>query len=456
MNSKHHGVRRHVAALSPGDMSPGIESADMSAHSKFATRRLKFVATLNDDSLPESTDPDLELEYIDIGNVDSSGKVNERATYKFSGAPSRARRKVADGDVIISTVRTYLQAIAPIQSPEENLVVSTGFAVARPNRDLLDTNYFKYALREPRFLNEVVARSTGISYPAINSSELADIRIFIHDLQKQHRIATYLDRETARIDALVAEKERMLVLLEQKRAALISRAVTRGLNPKAPSKPSGASWFDRVPSHWSVKRLKWIIESVSSGVSVNATDLPVENEEMGVLKTSAVLGGNFFPEENKAVWETELSRLSCPVTVNSVIMSRMNTPSLVAESGLVIQDYPNLFLPDRLWKLQFIESVVHSPFVAMVLSSKGARHALSSRATGTSPSMKNLAIEEMSDLPVPIPPLNEQKAIVTYIRAHHTRAAALESALRDSIALLKERRSALITAAVTGRLTVTV
>jgi type I restriction enzyme S subunit len=421
--------------------------------SQLQHRRLKFVATLNDESLSESTDPDYELEYIDIGNVDSLGRVNNRVTYKFAASPSRARRKVANGDVIISTVRTYLQAIAPIENPEDNLIVSTGFAVARPNQDLLDPRYFKYALRVTRFLNEVVARSTGISYPAINSSELADIRICTHELEVQRDIASYLDRETAQIDALISEKERMLILLEQKRVGLISRTVTSGLNPNAQTKPCGAPWFDRVPSHWSVMRLKWIIESVSSGVSVNATDQPAENNELGILKTSSVLGGKFFPEENKAVWATELNRLACPVTANSVIMSRMNTPSLVAESGLVTHDYPNLFLPDRLWKLKFIESVVHAPYVAMILSSKEARHALSSRATGTSPSMKNLAIEEMSDLAVPIPPLAEQKAIVTYIQAYQSRTAALESALRESISLLKDRRSALISAAVTGQLT---
>jgi len=96
-------------------------------------------------------------------------------------------------------------------------------------------------VRERRFIDEVVARSTGISYPAINSSVLSDIAIHLPPLSDQRDIASYLDRETARIDALVAEKERMLVLLEHKRAALISRAVTCGLNPKAPPNPPAST-----------------------------------------------------------------------------------------------------------------------------------------------------------------------------------------------------------------------
>jgi len=139
-------VRQHDAALVSGDMSPEMESADMSAHSKFPTRRLKFAATLNDGSLPETTDADCELQYIDIGNVESSGEIKNVATYAFSKAPSRARRKVRHGDVIISTVRTYLQAIAPIIQPKENLIVSTGFAVAHPDPEQLDSGYYKYAL----------------------------------------------------------------------------------------------------------------------------------------------------------------------------------------------------------------------------------------------------------------------------------------------------------------------
>ncbi|BDD88636.1 hypothetical protein DPPLL_30010 [Desulfofustis limnaeus] len=272
--------------------------------------------------------------------------------------------------------------------------------------------------------------------------------------ETQRLIADYLDRETARIDALVAEKEKMLALLEEKRAALISRAVTRGLDPNAPLKPSNAPWFDKTPLSWSVERLKWVIQSVSSGVSVNASDQPIEGDGFGVLKTSAVAGGAFVPGENKLVWDTEYDRLACPVTKNTIIMSRMNTPNLVGESGYVPEDYPNLFLPDRLWQISFDENRVFVPFVALLLSCKEARHALSSKATGTSPSMKNLAIEEMSSLLVPVPPLEEQVSIYREVARHEAITNPLRSEITNSLELLHERRAALITAAVTGQISV--
>ena|SRR5271166_1802221 len=114
--------------------------------------------------LGEDTEPDYELQYVDIGNVDSSGNIDKVVTYAFADAPSRARRRVRDGDVIISTVRTYLQAIAPVQSPPDNLIVSTGFAVIRPMTDVCDAGFCKYALREASFLAEVEMRSVGVSY----------------------------------------------------------------------------------------------------------------------------------------------------------------------------------------------------------------------------------------------------------------------------------------------------
>lgn len=207
----------------------------MIASDGFPLRRLKYAASINDQALPETTDLDFELAYIDISNVDSQGRVHDIASYRFEAAPSRARRIVQHGDVIISTVRTYLQAIAAIENPPENLIVSTGFAVVRPGQDL-DPGYCKYALRENRFLWEVKVRSTGVSYPAINASDLGDVPIHLPPLNSQRVIAAFLDSETARIDRIIARvgatsvadapTGSLLALLAERRAAVITAAVT--------------------------------------------------------------------------------------------------------------------------------------------------------------------------------------------------------------------------------------
>ena len=127
--------------------------------------------------------------------------------------------------MILSTVRTYLQAIAHIKDPPDNLIASTGFAVVRPREPVLDTDFCKYALREPAFLAEVERRSVGVNYPAINASELGDIPVKVHALPRQRAIADYLDRETERLDSLTAKVQEVIALLKERRAALISVAI---------------------------------------------------------------------------------------------------------------------------------------------------------------------------------------------------------------------------------------
>jgi len=192
----------------------------------WSLKKLKYLATINDEALPETTDPEYEISYIDIGNVRSNGLVEPPTTYRFADAPSRARRLVKNGDVIISTVRTYLQAIASIENPPENLIVSTGFAVVRANPENLNVNFCKYVLRESSFLSELEKRSVGVSYPAINSSDLGDIVLKIPPISTQRRVADYLDRETVRIDKLIETAELSIVLLKERRVAVISAAVT--------------------------------------------------------------------------------------------------------------------------------------------------------------------------------------------------------------------------------------
>ena len=115
----------------PRTKPSGVEwLGDVPEH--WAVKRLKYSVSINDDVLPETTSPDFELEYVDIGSVNAVDGITTRDYVVFENAPSRARRKVRDGDTIVSTVRTYLRAIAPVKNPPANLIVSTGFAVVRP------------------------------------------------------------------------------------------------------------------------------------------------------------------------------------------------------------------------------------------------------------------------------------------------------------------------------------
>ncbi len=404
--------------------------SSVSYPSHWTNQKLKYVASLRSGEGITSDDISDTGEYPVYGG---NGVRGYTSSYTHDGTyPLIGRQGALCGNINYASGKFWASEHAVVVNVSDGHVVRWLGEVLRS----MNLNQYSQSAAQPGISVEVVG---SLSIPVPPGAE-------------QEAIANYLDRETARIDVLIAEKERMLALLAEKRAALISRVVTRGLDPEAPLKPSNASWFDKTPTNWSVKKLKWLIKSVSSGVSVNACDQPVEGDSFGVLKTSAVAGGAFISGENKAVWDTEYARLACPVTKNTIIMSRMNTPSLVGESGYVAEDYPNLFLPDRLWKITFDSSRVFVPFMSLLLASKEARHALSAMATGTSPSMKNLAIEEMTSLLVPVPAFEEQKFIYDEVVSRDATIGPLKDELVISVLLLKERRSALITAAVTGKI----
>jgi type I restriction enzyme S subunit len=406
----------------------------------FPEQRLKYAATINDESLSESTDSEFDLAYIDIGNVDSQGQIHNIVNYRFEDAPSRARRIVRDGDVIISTVRTYLQAIAPVENPQYNLIVSTGFAVIRPSQ-VLEHRFCKYALRANRFLWEVESRSTGVSYPAINASDLADIKVYLPEVGVQRQIANYLDRETARIDQLIAEKERMLALLNEKHSALISRVVTRGLDPNAPLKPSGLEWLGEIPAHWEIPRAKGLFREV---------DIRTDTGEETLL--SLRMGKGLVPHEEVSDKRLEASDVTGfkKIEPGQMVINRMRAASgliaVATESGLVSPDYSVFEVVDHELSIEYFLELFKTTLLQAVFRS-------SSKDLGTGEQgFLRLYTDSFLSIHFPYPPVHEQQAIAAFIQKERTEMLQMESLLIRSIELGKERRAALITAAVTGQI----
>lgn len=412
----------------------------------FLAQRLKHAATINDEALSDSTDVDYELAYIDIGNVDSQGRVHDIVNYRFGDAPSRARRIVRDGDVIISTVRTYLQAIAPVENPPDNLIVSTGFAVVRPS-NLLDHRFCKYALRANKFLWEVESRSTGVSYPAINASDLGDIKVSLPEISTQRLIANYLDRETVRIDALIAEKERMLALLENKRAALISRVVTRGLDRNAPLKPSGQEWLGEIPAHWTIQPIKFL--AVVGNGSTPSVENPDYWDDDGYpwLNSSVV---NVSPVTNASRFVTETALREChlpkiqPPAVLVGITGQGKTRGMSAVLGIEATINQHVaFIKPRSQELD-------TEYMCHLLGHAYAF--LRSDSDGAGSTKGAITCEQLANMKIPVPPSSEQIDICSRIRQSLEVSMPLHAEIQRSLDLLTERRAALITAAVTGQI----
>ena len=414
--------------------------------------RLNTTATCNDEVLLESTAEDYEIEYVEISGVQAGQGITETATLPFGNAPSRARRVVRDGDVLISTVRTYLRAIAQVKSPPENMIASTGFAVLRPRR--IDSRFLGYACHAEGFVSEVIARSVGVSYPAINASELARLPIPLPTAPEQTAIATFLDRETAKIDALVAEQEKLIALLQEKRQAVISHAVTKGLDPNVPMKDSGVEWLGEVSVHWEVCALRRVIAAIEQGWSPECYAREAEEQEWGVLKAGCLNGGNFRPSENKALPPELPPEEAYEVRVGDVLMSRASgSPELVGSTALVKATRERLMLSDKIFRLK-LKEFVNAAFFVAALNSRPLRIQIENALSGGNGMANNLPQSSLLTFAMAVPPLAEQATITVFLEQETAKLDTLTAEARSAITLLQERRTALISAAVTGQIDV--
>ena len=406
-------------------------------------KRLKYLSTVNDEALPETTDPDMEFTYVDIGNVDSVRGITGTEDLVFEDAPSRARRVVRQGDVIISTVRTYLKAIARIEPTDANLIVSTGFAVLRPRE--LDSGFAAYALSSPYFVDRVVAHSVGVSYPAINASELACLDIAFPPIPEQQAIAAFLDRETARIDALVSRKERLIELLREKRSALITRAVTRGLDPDAPLKNSGVEWLGKIPAHWEVKRLKTIAD-IRYGLGQPPKESP---DGLPLIRATNISHGHITDEDMLYVDPADIpAGRRAILSAGEIIVVRSG--AYTADSAIIPKKYEgaisgyDMVVTVIVAKPEFIAAVLLCPYV------RDAQLAVAS----TRSAQPHLNAEELGEALILLPPITEQRNIAAFLDSETARLDSLIAKVREAIECLRELRTALISAAVTGRIDV--
>lgn len=185
-------------------------------------KRLKNVVECNAKSLGENTPKDSFIKYVEISDVDHVHGINNIQSLMFGEAPSRARRITQKGDIIISTVRTYLKAIAKIE--DDDIIVSTGFAVLHPTK--CNGEYLAYYILSESFINKVEMLSKGTSYPAINASDLVSINVLIPPLPEQHAIATYLDDKCAKIDTIVSNLNKQISRYADLKRSLIDEVIT--------------------------------------------------------------------------------------------------------------------------------------------------------------------------------------------------------------------------------------
>lgn len=279
-------------------------------------------------------------------------------------------------------------------------------------------------------------------------------RLPLPPLPEQWAIAAFLDRETVKIDALVAEHRRLIELLREKRQAVISHAVTRGLDPTARLKPSGVDWLGEVPEGWEVVPARRIIQRMEQGKSPECDSFPAEPGSWGVLKTGCVNRGFYNEAENKFLPAGTEPHAEYEVKSGDVLMSRASgSPDLIGSVARVRNTQGRILLSDKIFRLH-LGPDTDPNFVVLLFGSRPLREQIVLAISGGEGMANNLPQSSILEMICTKPPVEEQAAISAHLRSRRERYDNAMNEAESAIVLLQERRAAFISAAVTGKIDV--
>jgi type I restriction enzyme S subunit len=263
--------------------------------------------------------------------------------------------------------------------------------------------------------------------------------------EEQRAIAASLDNETAKIDALVAKKERLIELLQEKRTALISHAVTKGLDPHVPMKDSSVEWLGEIPAHWETKRLRHVGDAII-GLTYEPADVVGQGEGVLVLRASNVSDGHVVFEDKVFVKCAIPQRLFTRVD-DILICSRSGSRALIGKNARIGESTAGL----TFGTFMTIFRSACNEYLFYAFNSTLFDYQSGAFLTST---INQLTIGNLYGFTVPIPPREEQAAIAAFLDRETARIDALAAKAREGIERLREYRTALISAAVTGKIDV--
>ena len=348
---------------------------------------------------------------------------------------------VEPGNLVANKMKTWQGSIAI--SKFRGIVSPAYFVYRQKHQEWSD--YLHHLFRSLPYITGYMSASEGVRVNQwdLNPDLFRRFPVLLPPLDEQLSIAAHLDRETARIDALVEKKTRFIELLREKRQALITHAVTKGLDPKVKMKDSGVEWLGEVPEHWEVKPLKYVATPII-GLTYSPEDVVDEGQGTLVLRSSNIQGGKIVLNDNVYVSSPIPEQLRTRAG-DIVICSRNGSRSLIGKNGLVEGDAVGQ-------SFGAFTTVVRSKFndyLYFVLNSSLFKFQSRRYLTTT---INQLTTETLKSFELPLPPEMEMKAIVLRLKLVAARIDSVIQKTERSIELLKERRSALITAAVTGQI----
>lgn len=311
--------------------------------------------------------------------------------------------------------------------------------------------YYKWLFKSDSYIRALQRTCSFIrDGQDLRYSNFIQVPLFEPPLAEQKKIADYLNGECFRTDAMLTKTRASIEEYKKLKQAIITQAVTKGVRGEREMKPTGFTRWSEIPFDWDLKRVKSCVASISSGLSAVTDDANSEESGKFVLRTSAVSSGFFVPTEAKPVLKSAVNRLICPVEPDTLIVSRMNTASMVGACAYVANNHPNTFLPDKLWKIKFLPNY-HTKYMWYALNSVPAKSWFSELATGASSSMQNISINDFTSNYLPIPAFSEQKEIADCLDAKCAEIDGLIAKKEQLVKELESYKKSLIYEVVTGK-----
>lgn len=311
---------------------------------------------------------------------------------------------------------------------------------------VVDNYFLKYWIMGSICQSELESLATGSTALGIKGSKVNQLHFCLPSYLEQTQIARFLDRETARIDALIAEQKRLIELLKEKRQAVISHAVTKGLDPTAPMKDSGVEWLGEVPKHWGITKLKYAV-SQCGGSTPSKENLDYWNGHIPWITPKDMkrefIGDSIDHISDVAIEETNLSILPEKVVlivVRGMILAHSVPVALTTAPTTINQDM----------KAMIAKDVVMPEYLLILF--QGMKDAIFGFVDNSAHGTKKIEWERFENVSIPLPGETEQREIVIAVTKRRSRIDELSLEVDKALTTLNERRSALISAAVTGKI----
>ncbi|GAA3611137.1 restriction endonuclease subunit S [Gibbsiella greigii] len=394
------------------------------------------------------TEKELLSVYRDYGVIPKSSRDDNNNKPSEDLSPYQL---VQPNDLVMNKMKAWQGSIA---ISEYEGIVSPAYFVYQPNNSLFELahpKYVHYLLRNPIYVTQYLSRSKGIRVNQwdLDPDEFRNIELLLPGKVEQEKIYSFLDHETAKIDNLIEKQQQLIELLKEKRQAVISHAVTKGLNPDVPMKDSGVEWLGEVPEHWELVPLKYLCNFSGGGT-------PTKDN------LSYWQGGTVpwvSPKDMKSFWISETQDHVTPKAVSESSTNYVEEGSLlmVVRSGILQRNIPvainivKVTMNQDMKALKFNERM-KAHYAAYFIN--GNVNSLLLEWTKEGATVESIEHEYLANGLIPVPPIDEQHSIIKSVSDQMKRFETLEENALKGIRLLQERRTALISAAVTGKIDV--